>query len=202
MRHVWQVEVIEGIRDQLAESGGWLLAGTASAARRHRARLHVEEKTCDHSLRGKTVSSTAAASRNVTAVIPLLLVTDMERSLTFYIDGLRFTVQNRWVPDGHLRWCRMSLGGAALMLQEASDSTRSEMRASGTLGNGAALYFQCTDAIAVYREAVTRGIHPRREPQVGNNAWEVFFADPDGYHINFSSPIDLPDETLLSQIKT
>ncbi len=148
------------------------------------------------------MSTTAAASHNVTAVIPLLLVTGMERSLTFYIDGLRFTVQNRWMPDGRLRWCWMSLGAAALMLQEASDSTRSEMRASGTLGNGSALYFQCTDAIAIYREAVTRGIHPRREPQVGNGVWEIFFADPDGYHIDFSSPTDLPDETLLSQIKT
>jgi len=39
-----------------------------------------------------------------------------------------------------------------------------------------------------------------REPQVGNFAWEVFFADADGYNINFSSPTDLPEETLLSEI--
>jgi lactoylglutathione lyase len=153
-------------------------------------------------MRGKAVTTPPTAAHNVTAVVPLLMVTNMERSLAFYIDGLGFTTQNRWVPDGRLRWCWMSLGGAALMLQEASESTREKMLTSGTLGNGVAIYFQCTDAIAIYREAAARGIHPLREPQVGNFAWELFFADPDGYKINFSSPTDLPDESLLSQIKT
>ena len=94
----------------------------------------------------------------------------------------------------------MSLDGAALMLQEAVESTRQKMAADGILGNGAALYFQCSDALAIYREAAARGIYALREPQVGNFAWEVFFADPDGYKINFSSPTDLPEETLLSEI--
>ena len=151
-------------------------------------------------MRGKAVITTAAATQNVTAVVPLLMVTSMEQSLAFYIDGLGFTIQNRWVPDGHLRWCWLSLGGAALMLQEASGSSRDKMLLN--VGNGAAMYFQCSDAIALYREAAARGTHPLREPQVGNSAWEVFFADPDGYKINFSSPTDLADETLLSQTTT
>ncbi len=139
-------------------------------------------------------------AHNVTAVIPLLMVTSMKRSLAFYIDGLGFTIQNRWMPDGRLRWCWMSLGCAALMLQEASEFTHENLAAAGTLGNGAALYFQCSDALAIYHEAAARGIHALREPQVGNSAWEVFFADPDGYQINFSSPTDLPEETLLSEV--
>jgi uncharacterized glyoxalase superfamily protein PhnB len=146
------------------------------------------------------MSSTAAPVDNVTAVVPLLTVTNMERSLAFYIDGLGFTVQNRWVPDGRLRWCWMSLGGAALMLQEAVDSSREKMAAAGVLGNGVSLNFQCSDALAIYRDAAARGIPALREPQVGNFAWEIGFADPDGYRIHFSSPTDLPEETLLSQI--
>lgn len=143
---------------------------------------------------------TATPAHNVSAVVPLLMVPSMERSLAFYLDGLGFTIHNRWDPDGRLRWCWMSLGGAALMLQEAIESTREKMAAAGTLGNGAALYFQCSDALAIYRDAAGRGVHSLREPQVGNFAWEVFFADPDGYNINFSSPTDLPEETLLSEI--
>lgn len=139
-------------------------------------------------------------THHVTAVVPLLMVTSMERSLAFYIDGLGFTIQKRWMPDGRLRWCWMSLGGAALMLQEAIESSREKMAAAGALGNGAALYFQCSDALTVYREAAARGLHALREPQVGNFAWEVFFADPDGYKINFSSLTDLPEETLLSEV--
>ena len=137
----------------------------------------------------------------VTSVVPLLMVTSMERSLAFYVDGLGFTIQNRWIPDGHLRWCWLSLGSAALMVQEALEATRQQMSAAGTLGNGVAFYFQSSDALAIYREAAAHGINALHEPQVGNFAWEVFFADPDGYKINFSSPTDLPDETLLSEIQ-
>src|SRR5580700_1949672 len=99
----------------------------------------------------RALSSIVVPVQNVTAVVPLLMVTSMERSLAFYIDGLGFTIQNRWVPDGLVRWCWMSLGGAALMLQEASESTREKLLTTGSPGNGAALYFQCTDAIAIYR---------------------------------------------------
>ena len=148
-----------------------------------------------------SMSASTAPAHNVSAVVPLLMVTSIKRSLAFYVDGLGFTIQNRWMPDGHLRWCWMSLGGAALMLQEAIESTRRKMAGDGILGNGAALYFQCSDALTIYRQAAGRGISAMREPQVGNFAWEVFFTDPDGYKINFSSPTDFPEETLLSEIK-
>ena len=146
------------------------------------------------------MSESSSAIPNVTAVVPLLMVTSMERSLPFYIDGLGFTMENRWMPDGYLRWCWMSLGGAALMLQEAVGSTREELAAKGVLGNGASFHFQCKDALAIYREAVARGLQTSREPQVGNFAWEISFADPDRYAIHFSSPTDLPEETLLSEV--
>ncbi len=146
------------------------------------------------------MTAETASVQNVSAVIPLLMVTNMERSLAFYVDGLGFTIQNRWMPDGRLLWCWMSLGGAALMLQEGTETHWQKMADDDVLGKGAALYFQCTDALTVYREAAARRIRTRREPQVGNFAWEIFFTDPDGYHINFSSPTDLPEETLLSEI--
>jgi lactoylglutathione lyase len=147
------------------------------------------------------MSATVVPVQNVTAVVPLLMVSNMERSLAFYVEGLGFTIQNRWVPDGRLRWCWMSLGGAALMLQEAVASSREKMAAAGVLGNGVSLNFSCSDALAIYRDAANRDIHTLREPQVGNLSWEVSYADPDGYRIHFSSPTDLPEETLLSDVK-
>ncbi len=141
------------------------------------------------------MASVSAPVDNVTGVVPALLVTDMDRSLAFYVDGLGFTIQNRWIPDGRLRWCWMSLGGAALMLQEPYEVHHE----SGALGKGVGIWFQCRDALGLYREAAARGIHPLREPQVGNSSWEIAYADPDGYRIHFSSPTDVPEETLLSQ---
>jgi lactoylglutathione lyase len=147
------------------------------------------------------MSTTGASVQNVTAVAPLLMVTNMERSLAFYVDGLGFTIENRWVADGHLRWCWLSLGGAALMLQEAVASSREKMAAARVLGNGVSFNFSCSDALATYRDAAGRDIHTLCEPQVGNLSWELSFADPDGYRIHFSSPTDLPEETLLSHVK-
>jgi lactoylglutathione lyase len=147
------------------------------------------------------MSADATPAPNVSACVPLLMVTSMERSLAFYVDGLGFTIQNRWIPDGHLRWVWMSLGTASLMLQEAMPVTLEKLTTAGKLGNGIGLNFQCSDALALYREAGSRGIHPKREPQVGNFSWEIAYSDPDGYSINFSSPTDLPEETLLSEIE-
>lgn len=147
------------------------------------------------------MSPNANPSQNVTAVVPLLMVTNMDRSLVFYIDGLGFTIKNRWLPDGPLRWCWMTLGGAALMLQEATERDREKLLTNGKLGNGVGLNFQCGDALAVFHEAAARGIHTLREPQVGNFSWEVVFADPDGYKVHFASPTNVPEETLLSEIK-
>ncbi len=146
------------------------------------------------------VTTVGVPLHNVAAVVPLLMVASMEHSLAFYVDGLGFTIQNRWAPDGRLRWCWISLGGAALMLQEAANPSREKTPVPIVPGSGVALYFQCGDALDIYHNAAARGIHARREPQVGNFAWEVFFADPDGYSINFSSPTDQPEETLLSEI--
>jgi lactoylglutathione lyase len=95
------------------------------------------------------MTNVGSAVQNVTAAVPLLMVTNMERSLAFYLDGLGFTIQNRWEPGGRLRWCWMSLGGAALMLQEATAPSREKMSAAGVLGNGVAVYFQCRDALAI-----------------------------------------------------
>src|SRR5579884_2232709 len=148
------------------------------------------------------MSANGSPSQSVSAVVPLLMVTNMDRSLAFYIDGLGFTIQNRWIPDGRLRWCWMTLGGAAIMLQEATEAARDKLLANGKLGNGVGLNFQCGDALAIYYEAVARGVHTVREPQVGNFSWEVVFADPDGYKIHFASPTEMPEETLLAQIKT
>ena len=62
---------------------------------------------------------------NVKEVVPFFGVSNMEASLKFYVDGLGFKMKYRWIPDrpednpdGRIRWCWLTLGGASLMLQE------------------------------------------------------------------------------------
>ena len=127
---------------------------------------------------------------NVEQAIPFFMVSNMETSLRYYVDGLGFNKTKQWIDEGKLRWCWLQLGGAALMLQEY----RSTQQPTGKLGEGVSICFQCKDALAIYRETTSRGI-AAAQPFVGNAMWVTIFSDPDGYKLDFESPTDVPEET-------
>ena len=137
---------------------------------------------------------------NVKEVVPFLCVSSMERSLPYYVDGLGFTVKNKWVVDGKVRWCWLVLGGAALMLQEFAKEGHDSWTPQGKVGEGVSLWFQCEDSIAIYHDITSRGIGAS-EPQVGNGLWDTCLSDPDGYRIHFESPTDTPEDTKLSEVE-
>ena len=146
-----------------------------------------------------TVDSTTTP--NVEQAVPFFMVTDMEASRRFYVDGLGFTITTEWRPahaDGRLQWCWLQLGGAAVMLQEYRREGRAGGRPQGPLGQGVSVYFICADAIAIYRELIVRGVRAGR-PFVGNGMWVTSATDPDGYELYFESPTDAPEETVWSE---
>jgi len=142
----------------------------------------------------------AKAAGNVREVVPFLWVSSMERSVRYYVDGLGFTMKHKWAPDGKLRWCWLALGGASLMMQEFWREGLDAGWPDGKLGQGVSLCFVCEDAVAIYREVISRGIEAS-EPQVGNSMWVTSLTDPDGYRIDFESATDVPEETKLSGVK-
>jgi lactoylglutathione lyase len=129
---------------------------------------------------------------NVKEVVPFLSVSSMERSIHFYIDGLGFAVRHKWEPEGKLRWCWLTLGGASLMLQEFAN-------VPPPTPGGINLTFTCEDAIALFHEYRARGLNPS-EPEVGNGLWATQVIDPDGYKLFFESPTDVAEDTKLSEI--
>jgi uncharacterized glyoxalase superfamily protein PhnB len=130
---------------------------------------------------------------NVHQAVPFLMVSNMEASLRFYIEGLGFQRTNQWIVDNKIRWCWLQLGGAALMLQEyRPDKIHSNKR-----GEGVSICFQCRDALAIYHETRTRGLDPRT-PFVGNSMWVTLIHDPDGYKLDFESPASVAEETIYS----
>jgi lactoylglutathione lyase len=130
---------------------------------------------------------------NVKQAVPFFMVTDIEASLRFYVDGLRFVMTNAWRPEGRVEWCWLELGGAALMLQEY----RPGRRPSGSLGEGVSVCFMCADAIAIYHDLMARGVSASR-PFVGNGLWVTSLQDPDGYQLHFESPTTEPEESVYS----
>ncbi len=131
---------------------------------------------------------------NVQQAVPFFMVSNIEASLRFYIDGLGFRRTKKWVVDGKIRWCWLEIGHAAIMLQEYGPDSQF---GSTKLGEGVSLCFQCRDALAIYHEALARGLEPRR-PFVGNNMWVTILTDPDGYKLDFESPTTVPEETVYA----
>jgi lactoylglutathione lyase len=137
---------------------------------------------------------------NVEKAVPFFMVTDIEATARFYMEGLGFAMTGQWRPERagcRLQWCSLQLGGASVMLQEYRRDMEVGGRPEGPLGQGVSVYFICADAIAIYRDVRARGLSPER-PFVGNRMWVTSVTDPDGYKLFFESPTDAPEETILS----
>jgi lactoylglutathione lyase len=137
---------------------------------------------------------TSNTEANVTQAVPFLMVADMEASLRFYVEGLGFTMTKQWTPHGKLEWCWLELGGVAFMLQQYRPGKLPTTRR----GEGVSICFQCKDAIAIYHQAIARGLQPQR-PFVGNAMWVTILHDPDGYTLDFESPTGAPEESILPE---
>jgi lactoylglutathione lyase len=138
------------------------------------------------------------SAANVTQAVPFFNVTDIAASVRFYVDGLGFKMTKQWIDAGKLQWCWLEIGEAALMLQEYRKEGHGGRRPEGKLGLGVVISFQCKDALAIYREARSRGISASR-PFVGNGMWVTGMTDPDGYRLEFESYTDVPEETELAE---
>ncbi|MDE2890725.1 MAG: VOC family protein [Gemmatimonadota bacterium] len=137
---------------------------------------------------------------NVSEVVPFFAVKDMRKSLAFYVDGLGFKMEGKWVDEGVIRWCMLRIGNAAVMLQEFRTEGHDSRQFSENKGEGVSLFFFCDDAVGYYRNLRNRGIDAS-EPQVGNGMWVTSMSDPDGYNLYFQSPTDVPEETKLSEVE-
>ena len=147
-----------------------------------------------------TIHKDAAFAPNMKQAVPFFMVTDIEASLRFYVDGLGFVVTKEWRPEkahGRIQWCWLELGTAAVMLQEYWREGSSGGAPEGPLGQGVLVCFMCADAIAIYHAITARGVAAHR-PFVGNGLWVTSAQDPDGYRLDFESPTDAPEETIYS----
>ena len=131
-------------------------------------------------------------------VTPLFASASMEKSLRFYVDGLGFEMTRKWVDEGQLRWCWLQRGGASVMLQQFRTEGHDSWTPQGKLGEGVSTCIFCDDAVAFYREVQARGLTPSR-PFVGNGLWVTSLSDPDGYRLEFESPTDVAEDTVLAE---
>jgi len=134
-------------------------------------------------------------SINIQQAVPFFMVTDMEASIHYYVNGLGFAVTNRWIDQGKTRWCWLQRDNAALMLQEFRKEVHHANLPYEKRGVGVSIYFICKDALSLYKEFVSKGIAASK-PFVGNSMWVTSLKDPDGYDLHFESNTDVPEETV------
>lgn len=105
-----------------------------------------------------------------------LEVENMDRSIAFYCDGLRFSTDAEASADGvfHLR-----AGELRLILSEGAAEP------DGCRGAGVALAVEVSGVDTYHDALVARGLHPSR-PRDDGNRRTFSVSDPDGYTWRFS----------------
>ena len=115
---------------------------------------------------------------------PLIWVTDMERSLAFYRNGLGFQMVASWEGPYGIAWCRLTRGPVSLMLQVAEGEVPPPVE-----GQAAELFILCDDAHTLHRELRARGV-PATEPErMVYDMLQFRVTDPDGYPIWLENPL-------------
>ena len=112
-------------------------------------------------------------------VFPQLRMTNWNRSRTFYVDGLGFSVdwEHRFEP-GLPVFAQLTRDGLSLFLTEHT----------GDCQVGGAAYFIVDDVDSMYAEISKRGVRAA-EPPIDTewNAREMTVVDPDGNRLRFST---------------
>jgi catechol 2,3-dioxygenase-like lactoylglutathione lyase family enzyme len=114
-------------------------------------------------------------------VTPQFRITDAQRSLAFYVDGLGFTVdwEHRFEP-GFPVFMQLTRAGQQIFLTEHE----------GDCKVGGAAYFVVPDVDACHEAFVSRGVVPTECPT--DQAWgprEMVVTDPDGNRLRFANDL-------------
>ncbi len=132
-------------------------------------------------------------------IVPELICSDIERSLSFYVGLLGFRVVYERPEE---RFALLSLGGASLMLEQphARDRLFPSAPLEHPYGRGVNLEVEVDDAASLWARAgggeVVLPLEERRYAR-GALADEVHvrqfaLADPDGYVLRFSQTLGTP----------
>jgi hypothetical protein len=131
---------------------------------------------------------------NLKQAVPFFMVTNIDRSMGFYVQGLGFEIKIDWKPNGRIEWCWLERECVSLMLQEYKPGFLPEEK----LGIGISICFICQDALKLYNKFQQKGLNPS-EPFVGNKMWVISLRDPDGYKLDFESTTTEEENTKYSE---
>lgn len=120
------------------------------------------------------------------AISAALTVNDLQRSIDFYVNGLGFTVKDRWERDGKLNGVMLVAGACELGLTQ-DDWAKGRDRVKGVGVGFYAETGQSLDLIASL--AREHGIEPDGPKKASWGARILEFVDPDGFRLTIHWPM-------------
>ncbi|UKJ06549.1 VOC family protein [Solitalea lacus] len=129
----------------------------------------------------------------IVGMTPLLMVYDMQASLSFYCGVLGFNLIESTGPKEYIGWAFLRLNDIELMLNtqyEMSDRpSEKELLRNGHHAD-TCLYFGCNDIDALYQSLKSKKLE-LNEPYITGYGWQALdLADPDGYKLCFQRPLN------------
>jgi catechol 2,3-dioxygenase-like lactoylglutathione lyase family enzyme len=131
---------------------------------------------------------------NWAALVPELLVSELDRALAFYRDLCGFRVRYGRPEDG---FAYLDLGGAQIMLEELGQDAWLTGRLDPPFGRGLNLQIEVADVAALARKLEVAGLplfRPLttewyRQDDVEHGQSQFLVQDPDGYLLRFVQPL-------------
>jgi catechol 2,3-dioxygenase-like lactoylglutathione lyase family enzyme len=128
------------------------------------------------------------------ALVPEILVTDLDRSLAFYVDLCGFRTRFIRPEDG---FAYLERGQAQIMLEEVAEDRWQTADLSPPFGRGINLQIEVADVLSLHARVTDAGwplFRPittqwYREGRIEHGQTEFLLQDPDGYLIRFMQPL-------------
>jgi catechol 2,3-dioxygenase-like lactoylglutathione lyase family enzyme len=128
------------------------------------------------------------------ALVPELLVTDLSRSLAFWVGTCGFAIRFTRPEDG---FAYLTLGRAQVMLEQLSEDAWATGPLTPPFGRGINLQVEVPDASALHDRLRTAGVPLfrglttdwYREGTVEHGQMQALVQDPDGYLLRFVQPL-------------